>query len=240
MSVLDGICLASSFAETLKEGGLILSCGGRGSGKSTFMLATLHACYDMGTYEDYNLIFPSLHVEASGAYEWCLKVKHFTIYTGYHESILEKIYKRNQDEDKRKRTLIIIDDATAFASDLHRGVNDDIVKLVCQLRHVKVTIWLLVHSLKNVISPVLRDNLSYLIIYDITNKRLLNTIWEEYLSVFVDEKQFLEWYRELQKEKYKSFMLKCTKPVSIDTASNEWQFVSKYREKHLKLCKPKV
>ena len=177
-------------------------------------------------------MFPSLYVEAKHAYSWCLNIKKFTIYTGYHDSIIEKLYKQNSNENKQKKTILIIDDATAFCNELRLSTNEIIVKLVSQARHYKCTIWLLVHTLKNVISTTLRDNLSFIIIYDITNKRLLDTIWEEYLSIFVDEKEFLVWYRQLEQIPYSSFLLKTKKTIGIDINSNEWTTVKKYRLLH--------
>ena len=74
-------------------------------------------------------------------------------------------------------------------------------------------------------------------IYDITNKRLLDTVWEEYLSIFVDEKEFITWFRDFAQEKYKSFMLKTGKPVAIDINSNEWPAIKYYRELHEQMHK---
>ena len=93
---------------------------------------------------------------------------------------------------------------------------------------------MLVHSLKNILSPCLRENVGYLIIYSITNAKLLKDVWEEYLSVFVSYDEFIEWYNNVSREEHSSFLLKTLLPVGVDTNSNNWVVVEKYRNMHLK------
>ena len=226
--------LSHYFFENIQSGCVIVSCGGKGSGKSTFMLAILHNSVDTNQFEDYILIFPSLYVEQHDAYKWCMKKKQFTMYTDYHPIILERLYKRNIDIKKQKKTLLIIDDATTFAKDLRLATNKSLTALISQARHLKITTWLLVHSLKNILSPCLRENVGYLIIYSITNAKLLKDVWEEYLSVFVSYDRFIEWYNNVSREEHSSFLLKTLLPVGVDTNSNKWAIVEKYRNIHLK------
>lgn len=234
MSILDGECLDQEFGESVNNGTVIVSCGSKGSGKSTFMLSMLRACAEANAFDDYVLVFPSLYVEQHDSYKWCMVKKQFTIYTGYHNSILEKLYQRNRDLKKQKKTLVVIDDATAFAKELRLATNENLIGLVSQARHLKVTLWLLVHSLKNILSPCLRENVGWIIIYSITNRKLLQDIWEEYVSVQCDWNSFSAWYRDMSKKKYSSFMLKCNPPVEIDVGSNDWPTTKKFRDLNTK------
>ena len=228
-NILDGCDLSKQFGESVNEGSVIVSCGARGSGKSCFMLSMLRACVESNAFEEYILVFPSLYVEQHDSYAWCLKVPEFTIYTSYHNSILEKLYERNKDLKKQKKTLVVLDDATGFAKELRLATNENLIGLVSQTRHLKVTVWMLVHSLLNILSPCLRENTSWLLIYSITNRKLLEDIWEEYLSVQCDWKEFSNWYRDMSKEKYSSFMLKTSPPVAIDIGSNKWKTTERFR-----------
>ena len=229
-NLLDGTCLDKEFCKSLNTGTVVVSCGSKGSGKSCFMLAMLRACVDANAFEEYVLFFPSLYVEQHDSYCWCLKQKQFTIYTAYHNMILEKLYTQNKDRKKQKKTLVVIDDATTFAKELKNPANENLIALVSQARHLQVSLWILVHSLKSIISPCLRENTGWLLIYSVTNAKLLNDIHEEYLSVQCDYKTFAEWYRIMSKEKYSSFMLKTNPPVAIDIHSSEWKMIERFRE----------
>lgn len=228
--LLKGSSLEKTFCRDVKEGTLIVSCGAKKSGKTNFMLAMLRACVEANAFDDYILIFPSLLVEQYDSYKWCMKQKEFTIYTGYHPSIIEKLYKRNLDPKKRKRTLLIIDDATMFCKDLmYAQKSSELVGVISQSRHIQVSTWVLLHSLRGIISPVLRENTGYLIVYSIMNERLLNAIWEEYLSIKIKFPAFEAWYNEFSSEKFKSFMLHTLPPVEMDIDSNNWQMTTRYR-----------
>lgn len=231
-NLLAGQILDQEFCKALNSGTVVVSCGSKGSGKSCFMLAMLRACVEANAFEDYVLFFPSLYVEQHDSYAWCLKQKNFTIYTGYHNAILEKLYQQNKELKKQRKTLVVIDDATTFASELRLATNENLIALVSQARHLKISLWILVHSLKNILSPCLRENTGWLIIYSITNSKLLNDIWEEYTSIETDYKTFVSWYRNMSKEKYASFMLKTSPPVAIDTHSSDWGMVKYFREKN--------
>lgn len=228
MSLLDGTCLAKEFCESLRNGAVVVSCGAKKSGKTCWMLAILHACVDANAFDDYILVFPSIFVEQYDSYSWCLKQKQFTIYTNYHNFILEKLYNQNKDRKKQRKTLVVIDDATTFASELKNPANENLIALVSQTRHLKVSVYILVHSLKNILSPVLRENVNYLIIYSVTNAKLLKDIHEEYLSVQCDYNTFVEWYRNISKEKFSSFMLKTNSPVALDVHTGDWPMVIRF------------
>jgi hypothetical protein len=226
----NSVCLNDEWGEKLMNGTIVVSCGGKGSGKTTFFLANLRAMLDQDAFEDYQLIIPSLFIEADDSYAWLREEKRLTIYTKYHQSLLTKILKRNSNPKTQLRTLFVIDDATKFAADLHDGHNEELISFVSEARHVHVTSWILLHSLKNVLSPIMRENLGFLVIYDISNRKLLDDVWQEYLSVSVDHKPFLEWFRDISIREFGSFMLKTTKPRVIDIDSNDWEWVTKMRE----------
>ncbi len=228
--ILNGCDLSQEFGKSLNEGAVVISCGAKKSGKSTFMLAILRAAVDAGSYDDYILVFPSLYVEQHDSYAWCMKRKEFTIYTNYHNFILEQLYARNMKIEKRKKTLVVIDDATTFAKELKLATNESLIALVSQARHLQVTLWLLLHSLKSIISPCLRENTNWLIIYSVTNAKLLKDIHEEFLSVQCDYNEFIQWYRNMSKEKFSSFLLKTLPPVAIDIHSNQWITVERFRK----------
>lgn len=231
--LLNGTTLDSEFCKALNTGTVVVSCGAKNAGKSCFMLAMLRASVEANAFEEYILVFPSLYVEQHDSYAWCLKQKRFTIYTGYHNSILEKLYNQNKELKKQKKTMVIIDDATTFASELRLATNENLIALVSQARHLKISLWILVHSLKNILSPCLRENTGWLIIYSVTNSKLLNDIWEEYCSIQCDYKTFVEWYKNITKEKYSSFMLKTSPPVAIDIHSGQWGMVQHFMKLNL-------
>ena len=190
--------LSVQFAEDIVEGCVVTSVGSKGAGKTSFMLAVLRACLEAdeadAPFEEYVLILPSYKVEADAAYHFLSEFDNVTIYTKYHEQIAVDLYKRNHNNKTRKSTLFVVDDATAFAKDLHNGKQSELVGLISESRHVRVTTWLLVHSLRGILSPVMRENVKYLLLYSITNRKLIETIHEEYVSLYKTVKEFIEEY----------------------------------------------
>lgn len=222
--------LNKEFAVDMTIGCVLCSVGSKGAGKTSFMLACLRACLERGIFDDYVLILPSYEVEADDSYAFLEDFEEVTIYTKYHESIARKLYNRNHDIKTRKATLFVIDDASAFAIDLHNGKSSELVGLISESRHVKVTTWLLVHSLRNILSPIMRENIRYLLLYSITNRRLLEAVYEEYMSVYMDKNQFMEWYRNVSRAKFSCFMLKTAPPPIVDEHSNNWPWIKYHRK----------
>ena len=171
--------LNKEFASDMTIGCVICSVGSKGAGKTSFMLSCLRACLEKNIYDDYVLILPSYEVEADDSYRFLAEYDEVTIYTRYHEKIARDLYRCNHNINTRKNTLFVIDDASAFAVDLHNGKSSELVGLIAESRHVKITTWILVHSLRNILSPILRENIRYLLLYSITNRKLLESVYEE-------------------------------------------------------------
>lgn len=235
MSILEGTCLSDTFGSTVQEGCVMISVGTKKSGKTTFFLATLRAALEANAFHRYILVLPSFENEADGSYDWLREHKNVTVYSSFHPFILDKILKI-ADGGKYK-TLFVIDDATSFASMLANPKNEDMIKFVSNSRHIHVTMWIIVHNMRNVLSPTMRDNVELFLIYDIANVKLLQAIWEEYLSCECTWNEFQDVFRELNRTKFTSMLLSTRKPRSIDFNSNEWGWIVKNRVKNDQLKK---
>jgi hypothetical protein len=221
--------LNTDMATDMTIGCVICSVGSKGAGKTSFMLSVVRACLEKKIYDEYVLILPSYEVEADDAYRFLNDYDDVTIYTRYHEKIAINLYNTNHKAKLRKNTLFVIDDASAFAVDLHNGKSSELVGLISESRHVKVTTWLLAHSLRNILSPIMRENIRYLLLYSITNRKLLESVYEEYMSVYLEKTEFLEWYRNVSREKFSCFMIKTAPPPAVDENSNQWGWVQYHR-----------
>jgi hypothetical protein len=133
-----------------------------------------------------------------------------------------------KNEKKRKNTLFVIDDSSG---ETIFNLDNSMQKFITVIRHLRCSLWLIAHATTGILACFLRSNIDILLLGKISNRRLLENIWEEYLSLHNSEnnnyigrdgyKQFLKDYIELNKEKYKIIYLDCRNNfISFD--AGEW------------------
>jgi len=229
MSIKDNHNLIEVFVKDLMSVHCVnCSVGSKGSGKSNTMLSVLRACLDNNSFDEYHLVLPSFKFEQNGSYKFILPYKNVKIYNTFHMLIVDRIIAR-QDKDNSKSILLVIDDATEMASQLW-SPDPSLLALVSRSRHLKISTWMLVHSLRKVLSPVLRENLRYLLIYDVSNKKLLDSIYEEFFSVDMTVKEFYEEWKQHKSVRYSCMMLRLGTDRTLYYNFNDLPHIKKYRE----------
>jgi hypothetical protein len=178
------------------------------SGKTYIAMKCLLWWMMHNIFERYYLILPQFKNEASGLYDFLKKAdkKKVFIYETYAEFIADDIlktqYKYLDLVDKGKLTrdkvplaLLLIDDAT---SQTKLFQSDSLLRIVTENRHIKVHSWFLMHAVKHVIDPRVRQNFNFIIVYPM-KKKLLENMFDEFVDFqddFDDYKSFREFIND--------------------------------------------
>jgi len=181
----------------------MLICGPSACGKSETVLkimSQIHRDYDF-----HYLICPTVHQEL---YQKRLKFKKDCIEEDPTDEafngIIEKVKKNN---DKGKKSLIVCDDI--LYTDL-TAMNSSLCKVFTRIRHYNCSIICIVQQYKK-IPPVIRNNLTHSIIFDLENNNAEKVLFEEYSD------KFKEKYKEYTDEKYKFIFTDFTVNEKDDT-----------------------
>jgi hypothetical protein len=183
-----------NFVSEVLKNRLMLSIGTKGSGKSYLMLNFLRYCFAHKLYERYVLILPSFRYEQHDSYSFInAEDKNIFVIESYNEVITANLLKEQMNTMKRIKTLFIIDDASG--QDVWH-IDDSLRKLITVIRHLEMTLWIMVHSATGILPPFLRQQTDMLLLSRFTNMKLLQSIHEEYLSL-TDEYRGVEGKRKL-------------------------------------------
>lgn len=201
---------------------VIISMGAKGSGKTTILLNFIKYIHKKNWYSEFHLVIPSFNksklVDGSDQYGFLRGMKNMFIYTQYDSLISDIVLKKC---DGKKRIFYGIDDATSKGLDLIK--DQSLLHLITTSRANKCKIWLCVHGSKKILSPIIRANIDYLFIHKISNKKLLEAIFEEWFSmIFNDFKDFLNFYNEKLNIRYNSVLLSCYHNL-IDSDVKDWK-----------------
>ena len=186
--------LEKEFYERNKKTGLFtVICGRKSSGKSWIMTNYIALSYLYNLYDEYYLILPEYSTDAnSDTYKFIENHKDTTIYNTYNPKITEHIKKQSA----HKKILYCMDDATSYL--FHNKHNEELTNLVSTCRHGKgITVIVSCHALKQVLDPLIRGMIDYLFIGAFTNYTIIKKhLYEENCSMMIDEKSFMDEYRE--------------------------------------------
>lgn len=196
--------MEKTFIESLDKNRLILSLGVKGSGKTHLLLNYLRYCFENDKYEKYVMVLPAYKFEQNDSYKFIdSKRKDIFIVTEYHEAVTKQLYNIQTKAKDKKKTLFVLDDASGMSL---FNIDDSMRQMITVLRHTNITMWMLVHAAKGILSTFIRMNTDVLLLSKITNQKLLETIHEEYLSMTEQynndnggKKQFLSDFRNLHR-----------------------------------------
>ena len=217
------------FKESMKYDRINLVCGGKGSGKTHFLTQFIKYSMSQKRFSKYYLLLPSFKNEADGAYEFLKVFSNVVIFTTYSPKIIEMI----TDDKTPGSKLFALDDSTNFSSNFKQ--DPKFIGLITTSRHKKVTMMLIVHSLKAILTPAVRSNVDFLFLYRITNQRLLQDVYEEFLSgvtrQFKNKHEFLEFYiQNINDVKYSGLFLPMIpigeNKVPFDPNVKDWKFMN--------------
>jgi len=190
---------------------IICFVGAKGTSKTYTVLHLIKFWMKVKKFKTYHLVLPSFKNDHDQEqYEFIRKSKEKTIiYTKYSPLVVNKVL--SEKKNPKEATLFVIDDATASGNDI--STDPVFIKCVMESRHLNIQIIIIIHSLKKVLQPAIRANLDYLFLFKITNNKLLESFYEEFLSLFPDFVNYKEfkniYYQKVLKGKYNAVFLNC-------------------------------
>lgn len=214
--------LENEFLNDMKDvGRFVCTIGAKGGGKSFTMLAYLKWAIQNNLYEKYHLVLPMYHLEANDSYSFLKDQKQCLIYESFHTKITQRVL---TDRVKFK-VLFIIDDST---SELTDNIDKNFIKLLTTTRHGNkgVTIWLIFHASKKVMSPAIRMQIDWLLLTNMNNMKLLEDIYIEFLGRYFERfRDFKQFYDQAISEKHNSIIFG-TQQKGIDTNVKNWNLLN--------------
>jgi len=168
-------------------GKVILSLGTKFSGKSYFVLKWLKYCLSNKKFDIYFLVLPSYSIEAQNSYDFIDKNSdEVFIFEEYQEGIPKKLMalqrKLIDRKKEKKKIFFLIDDASGERIDsLH--LDQSLKRLITSVRHYNTVLHIIAHGSSGVLSTFQRQNTDILLLYNLTNQNLLESIFIEFLSL---------------------------------------------------------
>jgi len=213
----------NDFIKSTLKHRLILSIGTKGSGKTYTMLNYLKFCFaHPKMYDQYILILPAYTIEQNDSYSFIdANQKNIFIFEQYDEMITEHFLK--DQYKKKKSTLFVIDDSSSQGM---FNLDDSLKHLITVLRHMETTLFLISHAASGIMSPFIRMNSDILLLSRITNYKLLETIYDEFLSLthfqgHDGKKEFIRLFIELHKKPFQIIYIDMRENM-IDFDAGNW------------------
>lgn len=171
----------------------IVGCKGSGKTHTILKLLEFYMNSNIHNYSEHHLILPSyLNENDKDQYNFLKNRKDVYIYTKYSPLVLKKIYVEQLKESVNgKKIVLVIDDSSQYGQDLSTDKN--FISIMTMSRHLKIKLIIAVHTLKKILCPVIRMNLDGLMIFKITNNKLLNDAYDEFFSMYGDFKNYQDF-----------------------------------------------
>lgn len=210
--------------DNAEHGRSIMSLGTPNSGKSYLALKYLVWALNNNIYDEIHLIAPMIHAEENDSYGFLKQYsKKVFLYQKYHEVVAKKIDKLRES----KKIMFMIDDATC---ELLNNIDNTFIKLWTTTRHSKsggLTFWVIAHSGKRVLPPMIRQNIKYIFLYSIESAELLDdTIFKEFVSLqyFNEGKKFKDFVKDYMTsmKKHKFGCILIARKMGIDWDVPSW------------------
>lgn len=175
---------------------ILLVLGQKGGGKSFRMMTLLMYLLRNNIYDRYFFVLPTYKFEASNSYAWLAPFKdRVYITTEYTPDITAAFMDRKDDAipaHEIPRTFLWLDDVGCNES----FRNDRMfVSLLSIARHKRLSVALCYHSLTSgcTLTPFLRQNVTHTLLFRVTNEKLLESIYEELISMTGQYERFKDF-----------------------------------------------
>ena len=184
----------------------IMSIGPPGSGKTYLLLESLKHWLKNNVFDEYHIVAPAFENEMEDSYAFLrpyLK-KEVSVYGMYTNSLADRLVleaKRNNEKfragkiKRKPRVFFAVDDATG-----QRELFDSpsLERIIVENRHLNIHSWLLLHQDKKVVTPKIRENMRFIIIYPLHVEKL-KYMFSNYINFptdFENYKEFWEFWKE--------------------------------------------
>ena len=188
--------------EDPQQSPILLCLGQKGGGKSFRTMTLLMYLLRNNIFDQYFLVLPTFHFEACNSYAWLKPFQDRVFVTKAYTPEISQAFLDRRDEMVKPheipRTFLWLDDV---------GMNEEFrndrafVGLLSVARHKRLSVCLCYHSLTSghTLSPFLRQNVTHTLIFRVTNEKLLESIYEELISMtghFPRFKDFKQVYNQ--------------------------------------------
>ena len=174
------------------RGRVICSIGTKYTGKSFLALKYLEAVLNTDLFDKYVLVLPNLKIEQNDSYSFLKKYKNNKIITleKYTPEVSAKVIATQKEKkNKGKPLFFFIDDASSQSMGSLDQKDNHMKDLLTSIRHYTTFLWVIGHG-RSVFNTFLRANTDIFLFYNMTNKMLLKSLWEEFLSMFKEYPKF--------------------------------------------------
>lgn len=175
---------------------ILLCLGQKGGGKSFRIMTILMWLIRNDIFDKYFLVLPTFEYEASNSYMWLNEYKdRVFICTRYTPEISAAFLQRDDAQvppHEIPRCFLWMDDVGM--NELFRN-DQAFVGLLSIARHKRLSVCLCYHSLTSgqTLSPFLRQNITHTLLFRVTNEKLLESIYEELVSMTGHFERFREF-----------------------------------------------
>lgn len=175
---------------------ILLCLGQKGGGKSFRTMTLLMWLLHNNVFDQYFLVLPTFFFEAANSYAWLKPFEKKVFILREYTPEISQAFLQRPDETipphEIPRTFLWMDDVgmnETFRNDRH------FVGLLSVARHKRLSVCLCYHSLSSghTLSPFLRQNVTHTLIFRVTNEKLLESIYEELISMTGHFQRFREF-----------------------------------------------
>ena len=177
--------LTEMFMDT-QQSPILLCLGQKGGGKSFRTMTMLMWLLRNNVFDQYFLVLPTFFYEACNSYAWLKPFEDRVFVCKEYTPELSQAFLNRPDETipphEIPRSFLWLDDVgmnEAFRNDR------SFVGLLSVARHKRLSVCLCYHSLTSghTLSPFLRQNVTHTLIFRVTNEKLLESVYEELISM---------------------------------------------------------
>jgi hypothetical protein len=175
---------------------ILLCLGQKGGGKSFRTMTILMWLLRNNVFDQYFLVLPTFLYEATNSYAWLKPFQEKVFICREYTPEMSAAFLQRKDESvpphEIPRTFLWLDDVgmnETFRNDRH------FVGLLSIARHKRLSVCLCYHSLTSghTLSPFLRQNVTHTLLFRVTNEKLLESIYEELISMTGQFERFKEF-----------------------------------------------
>lgn len=165
---------------------ILLCLGQKGGGKSFRVMTLLMWLIRNNIFDQYFLVLPTFYYEASNSYAWLKPFEDRVFIAKEYTPELSQAFLNRKDETVPPhtipRTFLWLDDVGMNES---FRMDRSFVGLLSVARHKRLSVCLCYHSLTSghTLSPFLRQNVTHTLLFRVTNEKLLESIFEELISM---------------------------------------------------------
>ncbi|MBU6172226.1 MAG: hypothetical protein KGQ60_00385 [Planctomycetes bacterium] len=177
--------LQNMFQDTTQSP-ILLCLGQKGGGKSFRTMTLLMWLLRNNIFDQYFLVLPTFYYEASNSYAWLKPFEDRVFIAREYTPEMSQAFLNRKDETVPPhtipRTFLWLDDVGMNES---FRMDRSFVGLLSVARHKRLSVCLCYHSLTSghTLSPFLRQNVTHTLLFRVTNEKLLESIFEELISM---------------------------------------------------------